>query len=148
MSVFGIFWRSLSAIDVKNLLKWLARVLLLVTVLLSVVRLMFWNCFVFNINYRSNSIPQFFCILSVIFKIFLEVVFLTDSGSCYYVVPVNFESFLDFSFFVWIGGFAKLFVYSIFYFYRFQKTKDKFGFCFESCRKSSRLTKSISSLRY
>ena len=43
LSVFEIFRRSLSAIDVKNLVKWLARVLLLVTVLLSVVRLMFWS---------------------------------------------------------------------------------------------------------
>ena len=34
--------------------------------------------FVFN---RSNSTPQFFfCIFTVIFKIFLAVVFLTDSG--------------------------------------------------------------------
>ena len=36
--------------------------------------------FVFNVNYRSNSTPQFICIFSAIFKIFPVVVLLTDSG--------------------------------------------------------------------
>ena len=128
LSVFGIFWRSLSAIDVKNLLKSVARVLLLVTVSLSTVTGI-GNCltnvlkfFVFNVSYRSNSTPKFICVFPVIFKIFLVVVFLTDSGKCYSMVPVNFESFFNFSFFMRIGGFGKLFVYSIFNFYRFQKS--------------------------
>ena len=79
--------------------------------------------FVFNINYRSNSTPQFFCIFSVIFKIFLVVVFLTDSGECYYIrgPSVNFESCLDFSFFMRINGFAKLFVFLFFAFIDFRR---------------------------
>ena len=108
---FWNFWRSLSGIDVKNLLKWLARLLLLVTVLLSIVRLMFWF-FLFLILIIDlipfHSFLHFFCYLwnipcsSFPYRIWIILL----HGSC----ELWIFFFLEFFFFVRISGFAKLYI--------------------------------------
>ena len=103
-------------------------VLLSISVLLSIVQLMFSSfLFLILIIYLiplHNFFADFFCLQNIPCSSFpYRFWIMLLHGSC--TLLISFE----FHFFMRIGGFAKLFVYFIFYFHRFQKSFGHSWFC-------------------